>query len=143
MPATPNILTLTSPQATDDGRVYQLLGIEQQGLTLAQLAQLQKRFGLSEQELAYLMRVDLRTLQRQRAGKGRLSPKPTSALLAAIQVLRYGEEVFGGDLHKLMDWARSPNGSLADQTPLTLLPYSTGREMVSAVLTRIDYGVFG
>ena len=135
------ILTLTSPAATDDGRALQLLGIEQQGLTLAQVAQLQKRYALSDQELTGLMRVDMRTLQRQRTAKGRLSPKPTSSLLAAVKVLRYGEEVFA-DLDKLMHWMRRPQASLAQQSPLALLAYSTGRQLVTDSLTRIDYGVF-
>ena len=135
------ILTLTSPAATDDGRALQLLGIEQQGLTLAQVSQLQKRYALSDQELTGLMRVDMRTLQRQRTAKARLSPKPTSSLLAAVKVLRYGEEVFA-DLDKLMRWMRRPQASLAQQSPLALLAYSTGRQLVTDSLTRIDYGVF-
>lgn len=135
-------LELSLPTVTDDGRAFELLDKEREGLPFSAVREVIERYGFSDQEAATLLGVDLRTFQRYREKDARLKPARSTALLAPLQVLRYGEVVFGAPA-KLKRWLRRENAALGGHRPLALLHLSTGRELVRDVLTRIEFGVFG
>ncbi len=135
-------LQLTLPTATDDGRAFELLDKERQGLPFESIREVAEYYGFADKEMADLLSVDLRTYQRYQKEGSTLKVSRSTALLDPLQVLRYGEVVFGS-LDKLQRWLRRPNASLDGHRPIDLLHLSTGRHLVKDVLTRIEFGVFG
>lgn len=135
------LLNLLSPTATDDGRAFQLLAKERAGITVAELAELQQRYALSDQSALAMLSINARTLQRRRSVTKRLNPSESAALLDVGRVLTYASHVFGDD-HKVQRWLAKPNQSLNHETPLVLLATSTGRGLVRDVLGRIEHGIF-
>jgi len=142
MPTSTPLLQLTSSTVLDDGRAFALLEREANGVSSRDVKEVKRYYGFTDKLLADLLRINLRTYQRQLAAKEAFKPVPTSNLLAVLQVLRYGEEVLG-ERAALVDWLERPNASLNGQTPISMLHLATGRKLIQDVLTRIDYGVFG
>ena len=134
-------LDLLHPDATDDGRAFELLNIERQGITPAQLAELQQRYELSDRTLLALLGINQRTLQRRRQLDSPLSPGDSANFLEIARVLAFVSSVFG-EPEKAVRWLRRPNRALNGEVPLDLLATSTGRGMVRDVVGRIAHGVF-
>ena len=132
---------LLQTTATDDGRAFQLLALERAGLTTEQLAQVQERYDLSDQQVVDLLSIDRRTLQRRRSEGKPLGAADSANMLEIARVLTFASEVFG-DEEKVKRWIRRPNAALASETPLELLATSTGRGLVRDVVGRIAHGVF-
>ena len=136
-----DLLALTAPDATDDGRAFRLLAQERAGVSPVDITAVAAHYALSQKELAHLLRVDIRTVQRAKGAQTAWKPQVSTNLLDALQILRFGEEVFG-DRPKLLRWLRRPHGSLDGNVPLDLLAYSAGRRLVHDALGRIAHGVF-
>ncbi len=135
-------LELSRPTVTDDGRAFELLRREREGLTFSTASEMEKQYGFSGAEMATLLGIDLRTYQRYKKEGTRLRSIRATALLDPLQVLRYGEVVFGST-DKLRRWLRRENAALDGNRPIDLLHLSTGRHLVNDTLTRIEFGVFG
>lgn len=135
------LLQLLAPTATDDGRAFELLRRERAGIEVSELAQIQQRYGLSDQNTLALLTINARTLQRRRSETKRLNATESATLLDIGRLLTYASAVFGED-EKAKSWLSRPNKALNQETPLTLLSTSTGRGLVRDVLGRIEHGVF-
>ena len=137
-----SIFDLTSPRATDDARVFDLLAYEEAGLRLPDLSAVQARYHLSDATVASIIGVNVRTLQRRKRSGGRLSAHESSALLEAMSVLRAGESVFG-DAARYVRWLERRHPGLNDRSPKSLLAFAAGRIAVRDMLGRIEWGVHG
>lgn len=64
--------------------------------------------------------------------------------LAAIapQIWRHAVDTFGSE-ERAARWMRQPLSELGEQTPEQELLEDHQSELVEAILTRIDYGVYG
>ncbi len=134
-------LDLLQSTATDDGRAYELLSLERAGITMEQVAKLQHRYALTDQDVLSLLSLNRRTLQRRRSNGEPLGPADSANLLEVARVFAFASEVFGDD-EKVKRWTRRPNAALGDETPLQLLSTSTGRGLVRDVIGRFAHGVF-
>jgi uncharacterized protein (DUF2384 family) len=56
-------------------------------------------------------------------------------------VTQFGVEVFG-DMDTLRIWLRTPSFVLGRMTPIALLGYSFGRQLVMTELVHIEHGIF-
>jgi putative toxin-antitoxin system antitoxin component (TIGR02293 family) len=52
-------------------------------------------------------------------------------------------DTFEGDWEHAAEWMRTPNPELGNRTPVDVAQDPGGDELVVAVLTRADHGVFG
>ncbi len=109
------------------------------GLTKSALSHLAKSLSLSMKELARLLPVTERTLQRYSAQKY-LSRAVSEQALQIAQVAAAGFELFE-DREKFLAWLSLPSAPLGGEKPLDLLRSRFGIELVLDELGRIDHGI--
>ncbi|MFK7956807.1 MAG: antitoxin Xre/MbcA/ParS toxin-binding domain-containing protein [Lysobacterales bacterium] len=71
-----------------------------------------------------------------------LSAVESDRLLRVREVLEHAVEVFDRD-EDAITWLSTPLQALSGDTPLSLLDTDAGIRAVDAVLTRLEFGVFG
>lgn len=119
---------------------FELLELARKGISKKSLITLAKQISLTLEEIADVLHISERTLQRY-------TPETlvdTAYADKAIELARLyerGEEVLGS--HKAFNtWIKSPNAALNNEIPFSLLDTRIGFEMVLNVLGRLEYGVF-
>lgn len=96
---------------------------------------------VSKGEIYSLLHITPRTAQRITRSE-RLDVDKSDHLVQLMKIHRRCMDVFQ-DEDKAMRWLKTPNFSLGEQTPLSLLDTTEGIELVADTLSRIEYGVFG
>lgn len=95
---------------------------------------------LSPKQLAFVLTVSERTLQRYDNVK-HFNPFISERVLQVAEVTAKGTEVFR-DKAKFIDWLHNPIRAFGDHKPFELLNSTFGSEMVLQELGRIEHGVF-
>ncbi len=111
----------------------------ERGITKASLSHLTKSLSLTMREMAELLPVDVRTLQRYSAQE-HLSPTVSEQALQIAQVVAAGMELFE-DQEKFLAWLSMPSVPLGGEKPLALLRSRFGIELVLDELGRIAHGI--
>ncbi len=117
-----------------------LVELGNQGVTKDAVSHLANYLSLSLKQVADLLPVTERTLQRY-SQKDHLNTTVSEQVLQIAEVIARGEEVFG-DKDKFLSWMAQPNTALSDRVPLSLLDSRFGTEMVLDELGRLEYGVY-
>jgi putative toxin-antitoxin system antitoxin component (TIGR02293 family) len=117
-----------------------LIELSNKGLTKNALSHLAKFLSFTMSQMAALLPVTERTIQRY-APKKHFNRVVSEQILQIAEVAARGAEVFE-DRDKFLAWMDHPNRALADKTPLSLLNSRFGAEMVLDELGRIEHGVF-
>lgn len=110
------------------------------GVPKSVLDALAAELGVKTAELAPLLHISARTLQRQSAEKV-LPPQVSERVLMILRVYERACEVFD-EPRDAATWLRWPNRALGGQTPLGLLDTVFGAEQLTNILGRIEHGVF-
>ncbi|MAM00346.1 MAG: hypothetical protein CL583_18050 [Alteromonadaceae bacterium] len=110
------------------------------GEDFAALEALKKALDINDSEVAHVVGISGRTLERRRR-QGRLEPKDTDRVASLFSVLEDAVALFEGDEEKARRWLRTPVRGLANQTPLALLDTETGSRMVRDLIGRLEHGV--
>jgi putative toxin-antitoxin system antitoxin component (TIGR02293 family) len=98
------------------------------------------KMDLSISDLAKILNVSLRTLQRYLPDQ--LLDTDASAKVIQLSLLnQHGVEVFGTQ-ESFNLWLKAPVMDLEYQTPLSLLDTPFGFDLVHQILGRIEHGVF-
>ena len=58
------------------------------------------------------------------------------------KILKYGIEVFNGEVDKFSNWLLKSNHAIGGKTPNELLENEDGKKQIYNLLSRIDYGNF-
>lgn len=116
-----------------------LIELSEKGVTKDALLHLADYLGLSVGQMAQLLPVTERTIQRH-SRRQRFSPAVSEHILQVAGAAARGTEVFG-DRETLNAWLRHPSRALAQKTPMSLLRSRFGTQMVLDELGRIEYGV--
>jgi len=117
-----------------------LIELSNKGLTKNALSHLAKFLSFTMSQMAALLPVTERTIQRYTPRK-HFNRVVSEQILQIAEVAARGAEVFE-DRDKFLAWMDHPNRALADKTPLSLLNSRFGAEMVLDELGRIEHGVF-
>jgi putative toxin-antitoxin system antitoxin component (TIGR02293 family) len=117
-----------------------LVELSNKGLTKNALRHLAKFLSFTMGQMAALLPVTERTIQRY-APRKHFNRVVSEQILQIAEVAARGAEVFE-DRDKFLAWMDHPNRALADKTPLSLLNSRFGAEMVLDELGRIEHGVF-
>lgn len=117
-----------------------LIELSNKGLTKNALRHLAKFLSFTMSQMAALLPVTERTIQRH-APRKHFNRVVSEQILQIAEVAARGAEVFE-DRDKFLAWMDHPNRALADKTPLSLLNSRFGAEMVLDELGRIEHGVF-
>lgn len=78
---------------------------------------------------------------RKKNEQDRLKPSESEGVLRIARVAVRAAEVLG-DLKAAHRWLRTKNAALGGRTPMSLLDTKPGAELVTAVLERVEYGVY-
>ena len=109
------------------------------GVSKGTVIKLAKHLSIGLKEIATLLSVNQRTIQRLSAGKV-FSRTVSERILRIALVAARGEEVFG-DRERFNIWLKEPNQAMLDQTPLSLLASDFGTDLVLEELGRIEHGI--
>jgi len=116
-----------------------LIQLSSKGITKDSLLDLARYLSMSISQMAELLPVTERTIQRYKR-KQRFNRVVSEQVLQIAEVAARGGEVFG-DRDKFLSWMRSPSPALGNRTPAFLLRSRFGIEVVLDELGRIEHGV--
>jgi putative toxin-antitoxin system antitoxin component (TIGR02293 family) len=136
-----NVLSILGKRRAPDKSInlVDLDELSKKGISKSALLHLAKYLNLSERQIAELLPVSLRTVQRY-SGKMRFDRMVSEQIFQIAVVAARGIEVFE-DKSKFLSWLSYPNRALGNRTPTSLLGSRFGTEMVLNELGRIEYGV--
>ena len=116
-----------------------LIELSSKGVTKDALLRLASSLSMSISEMAKLLPVTERTIQRYKR-KQRFNRVVSEQVLQIAEVTVRGVKVFG-DRKKFLSWMKSPSPALGNRTPASLLRSRFGTEVVLDELGRIEHGV--
>ncbi|MFQ5640665.1 MAG: antitoxin Xre/MbcA/ParS toxin-binding domain-containing protein [bacterium] len=117
-----------------------LVELSNKGVTKDALSHLAKYFSCSVNQMAQLLPVTERTIQRYTLERP-FNRIVSEQILQIAEVAARGSEVFDGR-DKFLAWMNHPNKALNNKTPMSLLSSKFGTDMVLDELGRIEHGVF-
>lgn len=117
-----------------------LVELINEGLTKASLLHLAKYLHFSMKQMADVLPITERTIQRYDKDKP-FPPAVSDHIIQIAEVSARGTEVFE-DKDKFILWMNQPCISFAGKTPKSLLTSKTGVDMILDELGRIEHGVF-
>lgn len=109
------------------------------GLSTDVLHTLQTRLKLSNSELAGLLMISPRTLDR-RKNEPRLAPDESERSFRIVRLTDLAEEIFGS-MEETASWFKQPNYTLGNQQPLELVKTEPGARLVERTLGQIRHGI--
>ncbi len=109
------------------------------GISKGAVSRLAKHLSLGLPEMAQLLSVNLRTIQRYSAERV-FSRAVSERILRIALVVSRGEEIFG-DSEQFNAWLKGPNRTLDGNKPLDLLVSNFGIDMVLDELGRIEHRI--
>ena len=123
---------------------YTLLDVHkdiQKGFKYACAQAVAARLGLSDQELAEVLGVSLRTLQRIPDASSLMNPQMSDRLFRLAHILAMAEYVLEDDTsaHR---WMMEEQRGLGGQKPLAMIASEAGYREVENLLGRIEHGVY-
>ena len=119
---------------------FDFIELSDRGLPAQTLTHLADYLQLSLSQIARLLPVSERTVQRHKMSKP-FNRLVSEQILHIAEVAARGTEVFG-DREKFLCWLKQPSAALAARTPLELLASRFGADMVLDELGRMEHGIF-
>ena len=119
---------------------FDLVTVAREGIAKRKLLSLARKLSLTIQELADILHISERTLQRYSPDTF-IKTEHADRAIELARLYERGIEVLGS-AEAFNSWMRQPNYTLKNQAPLSLLDTSIGFTMVLDVLGRIEHGVY-
>ena len=111
------------------------------GLPAASALAFKKALGLTNDELAAVLGVSLRTVARLDPAKSHLDAVSGDRLVRAARLYAISAEVLE-DASAAAQWLKSPQRALGGAVPLELAETDVGSRAVEALLGRMEHGVY-
>lgn len=119
---------------------FDIIKLARQGFQKKALLALAKKISLSIQDLANILHISERTLQRY-DDDAIIKTEYAEKAVEIARLYTRGEEVFGS-LDKFKLWMKSPSLIFKGEAPVSFLDTSAGFDMVFNELGRIEHGIF-
>jgi putative toxin-antitoxin system antitoxin component (TIGR02293 family) len=119
---------------------FDVINLARKGFSKSALLALGKKISLNLQELANILHISERTLQRYDDNEIIKTEYAEKAVELARLYTR-GEEVFGS-IDKFKLWMKAPGLIFNGEAPVSMLDTSAGFDMVFRELGRIEHGIF-
>lgn len=116
-----------------------LIELARKGIPKNAVVKMAKQLSFSGKELAIIINLSERTLQRYPDNK-KLEKTASEKAIQLAKLYERGNEVWG-DLERFKAWMRHQNPFLGSKTPLEMLDTSFGFEMVLDEIGRIEHGI--
>lgn len=131
---------ISSDYEMDDRSTLRLVHVSREGLLYPKFLVAVEAFNFSKQELAQLLHISNRTLERIHKDKKRLSTPQTERILEVSILFEKGWDFFG-DKESFRRWLSIPNYAFENQTPLSMLDTKYGIDSVEMLLDRMAHGI--
>jgi putative toxin-antitoxin system antitoxin component (TIGR02293 family) len=119
---------------------FDIIRLARQGFPKRVLLSLAKSISLNIQELANILHISERTLQRY-DDDAIIKTEYAEKAVELARLYTRGEEVFGS-IDKFKIWIKTPGHVFKGEAPVTILDTSAGFDMVFKELGRIEHGIF-
>lgn len=120
--------------------VYDFIELSRNGIDKKSLLHLAKTIDFDLREVAVVLNLSERTIQRYSLNK-KLSTEASAKALQLAKLYARGENIFG-DLERFKKWMEHPNIALAMKKPKELLDTTFGFQLLNEELVRIEHGIF-
>ena len=137
MPAVTSFYNLLGSTKAND---FDIVRLARQGFPKHALLSLAKKISLNIQELANILHISERTLQRYDDDEV-IKKEYAEKAVELARLYTRGEEVFGS-MDKFKLWMKNPSYVFKGEAPVSLLDTSAGFDMVFKELGRIEHGIF-
>ncbi len=125
----------TSGSTTD----FNIIELARQGLPKRSLLSFAKKIAITIQDLASIMHISERTLQRY-DDDAIIKTEYAEKAIELARLYARGNEVFGS-MENFKIWMKTPGLIFNGESPLSLLDTSAGFDMVFTELGRIEHGI--
>jgi len=123
------------------GRGYfEFIQLSRDGIIKKALMNLSQQLSFSLSEIARVLHISERTLQRY-ADDEKLSADTSERAILLSQLYQHGTQVFG-DLENFKEWMRTPLPAFNYQPPISLLDTTFGFQLIEDELGKIAHGIF-
>jgi putative toxin-antitoxin system antitoxin component (TIGR02293 family) len=119
---------------------FDIINLARKGFPKSVLLSLSKKISLNTQELANILHISERTLQRY-DDDAIIKTEYAEKAVELARLYTRGEEVFGS-MDKFKIWVKTPSIIFKGEAPITILDTSAGFDMVFKELGRIEHGIF-
>jgi len=119
---------------------FDIVQLARQGFPKKALLALAKKISLNIQELAHILHISERTLQRYE-DDAIIKTEYAEKAVELARLYTRGEEVFGS-MDKFKLWVKAPSLVFNGEAPVSFLDTSAGFDMVFNELGRIEHGIF-
>ena len=119
---------------------FDLIEVAKEGLPKQALDNLALNISFSTKEMAEVLNVSERTIQRYRDDQ-RLDKDASAKLIRLAKLYELGEETFGS-LIRFKGWMQSNIPALGGKRPMDLLDTPLGYELIEQELIYIEHGLF-
>ena len=138
--STPFYNLLGGAKAAKPSSDFDFINLARQGFPKKALLALAKKISLNIQELANILHISERTLQRYE-DDAIIKTEYAEKAVELARLYTRGEEVFGS-MDKFKLWIKAPSIIFNGEAPVTFLDTSAGFDMVFNELGRIEHGIF-
>ncbi len=138
--AVPKAVTMIkdlSTQIADKDRMHALI---KHGMPIRIADNLKSLLSLGDSDLAQILGITSKTLQRKRKARTTLTPVESDRLYRVQSIFALAIKVLGTP-EDAKEWLSTPQIDLGDRVPLELLTTSAGASLVEEVLNRMEYGI--
>ncbi|MGZ3872967.1 MAG: type II RES/Xre toxin-antitoxin system antitoxin [Mucilaginibacter sp.] len=119
---------------------FDIINLARKGFSKRALLALAKKISLNIQELANILHISERTLQRY-DDDAIIRTEYAEKAVELARLYARGEEVFGS-IDKFKRWIKAPSVVFNGEAPVSILDTSAGFDMVFKELGRIEHGIF-
>lgn len=119
---------------------FDVINLARKGFSKGTLLALAKKISLNLQDLANILHISERTLQRY-DDDDIIKLEYAEKAVELARLYTRGEEVFGS-IDKFKLWIKAPSLIFNGEAPVTILDTSAGFDMVFRELGRIEHGIF-
>jgi putative toxin-antitoxin system antitoxin component (TIGR02293 family) len=138
--STPFYNLLGGSKSAKSSTDFDVITLARQGFPKKALLALAKKISLNIQELANILHISERTLQRYE-DDAIIKTEYAEKAVELARLYTRGEEVFGS-MDKFKTWVKTPGHVFKGEAPITILDTSAGFDLVFKELGRIEHGIF-
>ena len=109
------------------------------GFPAGALVSLKRASGFTYEEIAALLDISAKTIERAIARRARLGQSASDRLYRVARILALAEHVIE-DRQQALDWLHAPQHGLGGRVPVELLATEVGSREVESLLDRVEHG---
>lgn len=138
-PTNPGLIQEIAVKYEVNSSEHALINRAHEGIEISAFFDLANASGLNNEELASLLDLSFKTIQRYQKDGKKLNAPNSEQLLKMILLYQKAEEIFG-DIASFNRWLRKPAVGLGNHVPLSFMQTSGGIDLIHDELHRIEFG---